>query len=230
MLVPDLNSNEQWLPVAEQERRAALRKPKIIRAVGVDLGQANDFTAIAAIEFQPDTAYIRGLERHRFMPYTAAPGMPSIVGRVKQIMALPQLQDAYLLIDRTGVGRAIYDIFIEHGLKPIGISITGGNVVHPVHGGFNVPKRDLAFALVAMFQRGELRMPALSPETKILTDELLNFKMKINTTTAHDSYEAWRENDHDDLVLATSLPCWFVNYRFNTRKPKRVAQQFDPFQ
>ena len=24
----------------------------------------------------------------------------------------------------------------------------------------------------------------------------------------HDSYEAWREKDHDDLVLATSLAVW----------------------
>jgi hypothetical protein len=26
--------------------------------------------------------------------------------------------------------------------------------------------------------------------------------------TAQDSYEHWRESDHDDLVLATALACW----------------------
>jgi hypothetical protein len=30
----------------------------------------------------------------------------------------------------------------------------------------------------------------------------------VNISTAHDSYEAWREGDHDDLVLATALACW----------------------
>jgi hypothetical protein len=37
---------------------------------------------------------------------------------------------------------------------------------------------------------------------------MLNFKRKINLKTAHDSYEHWRETDHDDLVLATALACW----------------------
>ena len=46
-----------------------------------------------------------------------------------------------------------------------------------------------------------------------LKEELLNFRRKINLKTAHDSYEHWRESDHDDLVLATALACWWVAYR-----------------
>jgi hypothetical protein len=41
-----------------------------------------------------------------------------------------------------------------------------------------------------------------------LKKELLNFRRKINLKTAHDSYEHWRESDHDDLVLAAALACW----------------------
>lgn len=224
-LIADLN-DERYLPTAERERREALRRPKIIRMVGVDLGQAGDYTAITAFEFHRDMSYMRGLERIPLgTPYTAADGKPSVVARVKELMALPQLQEAYLLLDFTGVGRPVKDIFIEKGLKPIAITITGGNVVHPVAGGFNVPKRDLVFSLVALFQAGLLRIPGLSPETGTLVNELTNFKMKIKTNSAHDSYEAWREGDHDDLVLSASLPCWFMNYRFNTKKPRKNAQQ-----
>ena len=115
-------------------------------------------------------------------------------------------------------------ILLISGTSP-GITITGGNVVHPVMGGFNVPKRDLVFSLVALFQAGLLKIPALSPETNTLVNELMNFKMKIKTDTAHDSYEAWREGDHDDLVLSASLRCWFINYRYNTKKPRKVARQ-----
>jgi len=32
--------------------------------------------------------------------------------------------------------------------------------------------------------------------------------VKINLATGHDSYEAWREGDHDDLVLAVAMACW----------------------
>ena len=33
--------------------------------------------------------------------------------------------------------------------------------------------------------------------------------MKINVATGHDSYEAWREGDHDDLVLSLALAVWY---------------------
>ncbi len=47
------------------------------------------------------------------------------------------------------------------------------------------------------------------PLAEVLKDELLNFRVKINEATGHDSYEAWREKDHDDIVLATALACWY---------------------
>ena len=36
----------------------------------------------------------------------------------------------------------------------------------------------------------------------------MNLKVKINIATGHHSYEAWREGDHDDLVLAVAMACW----------------------
>ena len=33
-------------------------------------------------------------------------------------------------------------------------------------------------------------------------------RLKINLETAHDSYGAWREGTHDDLVLAVALALW----------------------
>jgi len=46
-----------------------------------------------------------------------------------------------------------------------------------------------------------------------LREELLNFRRKINLKTAHDSYEHWRDSDHDDLVLAVALACWWIRRR-----------------
>jgi hypothetical protein len=37
----------------------------------------------------------------------------------------------------------------------------------------------------------------------------LNFKVKIDPRSAHDSYSAWREEDHDDLVLSVALAAWW---------------------
>jgi hypothetical protein len=51
-----------------------------------------------------------------------------------------------------------------------------------------------------------------------LKEELLTFRRKISLKAAHDSYEHWRETDHDDLVLATALACWKASVREPSRK------------
>ena len=42
--------------------------------------------------------------------------------------------------------------------------------------------------------------------------EATNFKMKI-TTADNDTYEAWRESDHDDLVLSAAMTAWLGEKR-----------------
>jgi soluble P-type ATPase len=48
---------------------------------------------------------------------------------------------------------------------------------------------------------------AILEESPERVRELQNFRVKINIATGHDSYEAWRENEHDDIVLAVALVC-----------------------
>jgi hypothetical protein len=43
----------------------------------------------------------------------------------------------------------------------------------------------------------------------VLATELLNFKVKVNIASGHDSYEVWRESIHDDLVLSVAMACWW---------------------
>jgi hypothetical protein len=42
----------------------------------------------------------------------------------------------------------------------------------------------------------------------VLVKELMNFRVKI-TAHANDTYDAWREETHDDLVLALAMACWY---------------------
>jgi hypothetical protein len=62
--------------------------------------------------------------------------------------------------------------------------------------------------------------------TQTLIDELMVFKFKVDPKTAHESYSVWRERDHDDLVLATAMACWFRefwNRRIDQSNTKRHA-------
>ena len=175
--------------------------------VGVDLGQANDFTALALLERKKEneeTVYhLRRLERIRNAPY------PDIVDKVTALMSSPALKnEAFLVVDGTGVGSPVVDLFRRAGLNPWAIMIHGGDRVVLEGRTYRVPKRDLVGVLQVLLQNGRLKISWKLKLAQVLSGEMLNFKVKIDPKTAHDSYSAWREQDHDDLLLATAMAAW----------------------
>ncbi len=137
-----------------------------------------------------------------------------------------------LVVDATGVGGPVCDMLTVAGIPYTGVLITGGEeeippTIHttvewvarsgPGGGGskrerespfWRVPKRDLVATVQVLLQGRRLRFAAGLPLVDVLQRELLNFQVKINPQTAHDSYGAWREGTHDDLVLAVALAAW----------------------
>ncbi|MFA5354715.1 MAG: hypothetical protein WC291_10835 [Thermodesulfovibrionales bacterium] len=195
--------------------------------VGLDLGQASDYTAINVQEQQwneEKTRYeykLRYLERFRGVPY------PDVVKKVSAMMLSEKLQGASepprLILDKTGVGAPVADMFRIGPIRPIEITITGGQNVNVVPKGYNVPKRDLVFALLGVYQGGRFKASNALPLAKVFLDELMGFKVKIDIKTGHDSYEAWREGIHDDLVLSVALATWYGEYRYGRRVSKRFV-------
>ncbi len=180
--------------------------------MGLDLGQSQDFTAISIIECIPpesgkaeETRYhLRHLERPPLGTL-----YPAIVERVKQLLDTPPLGPRTTLVaDQTGCGRPVIDMFRVAGLKPYAITIHGGDTITYEGRAARVPKRDLIGQLVALFQSGHFKMASTLPLAPVIKDELLNFKMKINIATGADTFESWRERDHDDCVLSIALATW----------------------
>jgi hypothetical protein len=175
--------------------------------VGVDLGQAQDYTAVAVLEAtgeRPARDYaVRHLERWLGVAY------PDQVTRLQQLCAAPELAAAPLIVDHTGCGRPVVDQLAAGGLEPWAITIHGGDVVSWEGRFYRVPKRDLVGTVAVLLQGRRLHIAAALPEARTLTAELTTFRVTIDPRTAHDSYSAWREQDHDDLVLAVALACWW---------------------
>ncbi len=150
--------------------------------------------------------HLRHLERYKLgMAY------PEIVSHVKALLQVPQLKGrAVCVVDGTGVGRAVVDLLRQEQIRPlVPVSIHGGEAVSHEGGYWRVPKRDLAGVLQVLLQARRLQIAQGLPYADVLTREMEQFRVKINLQTGHDSYEAWRERDHDDLVLALALACWF---------------------
>lgn len=61
--------------------------------------------------------------------------------------------------------------------------------------------------LAGLLQSRRLQVAQQLSEAETLARELLNFKGKV-TQTAHESFGADRDHDHDDLVIAVALAAW----------------------
>ncbi len=102
--------------------------------IGVDLGQARDYTAIAVLErieeLTGEAAKGRWLTQVRYeMPHLERPPLgtsyPAIIARIKDLIArLPAYERLKIVVDRTGVGRPVTDLMRAAKLKIIPITIT----------------------------------------------------------------------------------------------------------
>ena len=193
--------------------------------LGLDLGQMQDYTALAIVErlevaASNDSGHARTQKRLHLRHLERLPlgtPYPAVVERVVTLMAAPQLNGkCVLVIDATGVGRAVVDMFKRAHLRPIAVTITAGNKVTRDGMEYGVPKRDLIGVLEVAMQTGRFKVARELPESKALMDELLSFKRKV-TLTGRDTYEAWREGQHDDLVLAAALACWHAERHVRPR-------------
>lgn len=124
----------------------------------------------------------------------------------------PPLSAADLVIDETGVGRAVGDLFDLAGLAPNRITITAG-LEGTQHGGkcWHVPKGMLISNLEARLHTGELRIAAGLAEANGLHEELKDFKRKVSEA-GRVTFNA-RSGAHDDLVLAVAIAAWFAGNR-----------------
>ncbi len=151
-----------------------------------------------------------------------------VVAGVRRVLERPPLKGNYrLAVDATGVGVAVTDMLTDAGLRFRSVTITGGERESRDGDDHRVPKRNLISKAQVLLQNRRLKVVPSLAEAAALTQELTNFRYKISPG-GHDSYEAWREGDHDDLVLALSLAVWLINENY-VEIPEGLVETFDVF-
>lgn len=200
--------------------------------LAVDLGQAGDYTAVTATELIPvpgardewgkvaieNNYHVRYAQR-----YPLGISYVDIIKAIKKLIATPQLSSHRLVVDATGCGRPVIDMMRSEGLQPVPVSITGGEKESwDIETGYwHVPKRVLVSNVQVLLGNAWLKFADNIAERKTIRDELQNFKLKISKA-GNDTYEAWREGDHDDLVLSICLGCWCAEkFSGNIRKENK---------
>jgi hypothetical protein len=216
--------------------------------IGLDLGQAKDFSALAIIECariatttkkpnekpnctntKDEITQLNCIHLQRWQLRTSYPSIVADV--VEMINGLDPERikggKTVLAIDATGVGAPVVDLFkrerINATLAPIQI-VAGANVSEE-NGMTRVPKRDLVSVIQVGLQNRKLKIASGLNLAEMLSRELQNFTVKI-TDAANDVYGAWREGTHDDLVLAVALAVWKANQPIFRGLPERQSVSY----
>ena len=87
-----------------------------------------------------------------------------------------KLPGAALVVDATGVGRAVLDQMRESGLEPIPVTITGGRFTSFDGDHWRVPKKALLRPLVGATEAGRLKVAkglAEAEQPQVFPDEVI---------------------------------------------------------
>ena len=130
---------------------------------------------------------------------------PGIIAHVGRLLAkLPAGTE--LIIDFTGVGGPVFDMFVYSGISPLGVLITGGTAETSDGAIRSVPKLTLVSRLQALLHEGRLKIQRELAEAETLVRELQDFRVEF-TAAGHLTFNA-RTGKHDDLVLALAIAVW----------------------
>jgi hypothetical protein len=174
--------------------------------LGLDLGQAQDYSAIAVAERRIELTgtrdpvtyanhtrmrvLVRHLER---LPLRTS--YPDVVTRVRDVVQKFQGLKLEIYVDATGVGNAVHDMLhaARLGVHVFGVIITGGERVSFSYGSYHVPRHDLLANLRILLEQRTLEIAVRGGAAEALRTEL----------------HRWgRRSAHDDLVFAVALACW----------------------
>ena len=194
--------------------------------VGLDLGQARDFAAAAAVEhaklvgeWDPVTCAYRKYAELRLRYLERMPlgtPYPRVAERAAKITRTPEMAGrCSLVVDATGVGRPVVDMLRKErlGCTLMPVNITRGASESQGGGYYGVPKRDLVTGLQVLLQCGGLQIASGIPHGAALAAEMAEMRVKV-TAAGNVQFGAWREGTHDDLVLAVALACWGARKRY----------------
>jgi hypothetical protein len=207
-------------------------RPAVVgHSLGLDLGQSLDYSALVLdelVEPEPGADLVHHIRHlHRWPLGTS---YVQIVAEVEGLVVTPPLAGPLLAVDKTGVGQAVVEMFadVRESAQLWPILITSGHSVTFAPDGYHVAKIQLVSVLQACLSSGRLKIAAELPLADVLRRELLSFRVKI-TAAGNESFESWREESHDDLVLGLALAVWLgEHHRPPTALPPMLLGRAHP--
>ncbi len=209
--------------------------------LGLDLGLINDYSALSMLE-QAETLeradFSKDIGEHYEVAYhlvhlqrfKLATQYPAVVQRVKEIMENPKIaRNNHLILDATGVGTPVLQMFRAVGVNPVGVTLTAGAEVTKTsdsYEGYHVPKGQLVSTLMVLVQSGRLKIAEGLEHAPAFDEEMQNFHYTLDKKTGHDTYESVKDSVHDDLVVSVALAAWYA-MRYERHMREYIYESYD---
>lgn len=191
------------------------------KLLGLDLGQSADPSALTVTE-ERTPVYLNGVteEEEATGPAEYAVvwierwdlGTPyrEVVRRTAAVREAPETgRRPELVMDATGVGAPVTEMFKEEGLRPVEIVFTSGDSVSRDGRQRRVPKKDLATTVQSLLQSGRIKIVEGLDLAPALVEEMKRFRVKY-TEAGNARFEHAQESDTDDVLLSLACALWYA--------------------
>lgn len=186
--------------------------------LGLDLGKQNDYSVLTLVEpMLSESPVYRVPFIYRYPLKTS---YVYVVKHVCEFIKSTKIDgDCMLVVDHTGVGAPVIDLFRENEVVPIGLTITGGNKANWSGARtVSVPKSELISSLQVAIQSKKIKIAHNLFEKEAFIKEMISFNATISSS-GKGSFSA-ESGKHDDIVLSLAMAVWYADHRL--RKAKRV--------
>lgn len=191
--------------------------------IGVDLGQVQNYTAVAILERALKITGPRNPATYEY-PYRILHSLryleriqlgtsyEEIANYVRGLVVHPLLSHAprQIIVDATGVGRPVVEILrrvldrCDVRIPIISVMITSGQQQTNKYNEYHIPRNDLLMHLELSFQNEQLKIAKDLPDVQKLTRELQNLRRRSPDSLITSN----RSTVHDDMVFAAALAVW----------------------
>ncbi len=177
--------------------------------LGLDEAKIRDWSALSAVglETPSQNQYsLVGASKKQRLPYDQI--VDWVIAQMnKPFFNTKVTHKPKLIMDATGVGAPIRDMFIKAGVSPVGVSITTGSNCSIQDGIYHLGKARLIGTFIAVYDQGRIKVNPNIPVWPLMERELLSFRAQQNQS-GHIKFEA-AAGENDDLLTSLALAIWY---------------------
>ena len=179
--------------------------------ISLDPAQLRDWSALCVVDMQYRPEEKRfgydliGMNRKQGLRYDLI--VDWVAGVLRRPEFSPDGKPPEFILDATGVGVAVRDMFAAKGVRLKAVTITVGEAYNRTGSLISIGKARLIGSFLGAFDAGKVRVNPNMPIWPALEREMLSFRAEMSAQ-GRAKFEA-EQGEHDDMLFALAMAVWY---------------------